>query len=371
MTTVDAPGLFDRDGRTPINLPTLTDTAPADEGSRTCQNEPFTSAGLVGALESAWTAIRARHPQIPAVVIVIGSSVAPKPGEAPKWGHFASLRWQHGATRLPEVLVCGEGLSRSPAEVLTTLLHEATHALADARGIQETSRQGRWHNKRFVALAAELGMTVAKDQRVGWSVCTLMAGTADSYRPVLAELAAAMRAYRRPEEATVRSRTNNNNGLTLACDCARKIRVSVAVAEEGPILCGTCHTRFLSDEQRESATAAATVDNPSASTGDGLPVYTFRAAPDGLATRRQLRRIGLTPGGQPIAGRLVWRDRQRFAYLYRIDLAVPRRPMTEAKRSALDQANRARRTCPKCGSVRDYVIGRRLGRCHDCVAEVA
>ncbi|WP_238487764.1 tyrosine-type recombinase/integrase [Actinoplanes flavus] len=66
-----------------------------------------------------------------------------------KWGHFASLRWQHGDRQLPEVLVSGEGLKRSPAEILVTLLHEAAHGLADVRGIQDTSRQGRWHNKKF------------------------------------------------------------------------------------------------------------------------------------------------------------------------------------------------------------------------------
>ncbi|MFD1534873.1 hypothetical protein [Pseudonocardia aurantiaca] len=34
--------------------------------------------------------------------------------------------------------------------------HEkAAHALAHVRGIKDTSRQGRWHNARFKALAEE------------------------------------------------------------------------------------------------------------------------------------------------------------------------------------------------------------------------
>ena len=37
---------------------------------------------------------------------------------------------------------------RTPADVLDTLLHEAAHALAAARGIKDTSRQGRYHNKK-------------------------------------------------------------------------------------------------------------------------------------------------------------------------------------------------------------------------------
>lgn len=54
--------------------------------------------------------------------------------------------------RWAEVFVGGEGLARGPADVLATLLHEAAHALAHVRGIQDTSRQGRWHNAQFKAL---------------------------------------------------------------------------------------------------------------------------------------------------------------------------------------------------------------------------
>ena len=42
--------------------------------------------------------------------------------------------------KLPEVFVGDEGLARGPADVLGTLLHEAAHALADVRGIKDTSR---------------------------------------------------------------------------------------------------------------------------------------------------------------------------------------------------------------------------------------
>src|SRR4029450_12326513 len=98
-----------------------------------------------------------------------------------KWGHFASMRWQRGSDRLPEVLVSGDGLARTPGEVLTTLLHEAAHSLADARTIQDTSRQGRWHNKRFAALATELGLDPRMDPRLGWSPCTLPPETAETY----------------------------------------------------------------------------------------------------------------------------------------------------------------------------------------------
>ncbi|MEU1310257.1 RRQRL motif-containing zinc-binding protein [Streptomyces cinnamoneus] len=100
-----------------------------------------------------------------------------------------------------------------------------------------------------------------------------------------------------------------------------------------------------------------------------IPVYVWRLAPEGLATRRQLRAAGLRPGGQPVVAE-VQRPRYRrgplVAYLYRIDLARPVRPMTPAKREALDRANTARRTCPACRRDAGYVIPVSLGMCVPC-----
>jgi single stranded DNA-binding protein len=141
--------------------------APTEaELTRTCQEDSLTSK-VVTALEHAWAAIREFHSEVPNAVVVVASGTSTR---LPRWGHSA-MRWQRGDNRLPEVLVSGEGLKRPAVEVFTTVLHEATHALADIREIQDTSRQGRWHNRRFASLADELGMDTTKDPRIGWSLC--------------------------------------------------------------------------------------------------------------------------------------------------------------------------------------------------------
>lgn len=100
-----------------------------------------------------------------------------------------------------------------------------------------------------------------------------------------------------------------------------------------------------------------------------IPVYSWRLAPEGLATIRQLRARGLRPGGQDVAGQI---ERPRYrrgplvAYLYEIDKAKPVRPMTPAKWAALDKANTARRTCPECERDAGYVIPATLGMCVTC-----
>ncbi|MFD9453724.1 RRQRL motif-containing zinc-binding protein [Streptomyces sp. NPDC059985] len=100
-----------------------------------------------------------------------------------------------------------------------------------------------------------------------------------------------------------------------------------------------------------------------------LPVYRWHLAPDGLATRRQLRAAGLRPGGQDVAAQLERPRRRRgplVAYLYSVDLAKPVGPMTDRRRAALVKANAARRRCPACSRDAGYVIPVSLGMCVPC-----
>jgi hypothetical protein len=72
------------------------------------------------------------------------------------------------------------------------------------------------------------------------------------------------------------------------------------------------------------------------------------------------------PGGQAPTAQILWRRGLRVAYLYRADLALPKRQATPAQRAAIAKALRSRRTCPSCGSEKPYYIPRSLGECVDC-----
>jgi hypothetical protein len=341
-------------------------------------------------MEQTWAAIRDRHPEVPAAVVVVASGSPTKAGQPMKWGHFAAGRWQRGDNQLPEVLVSGEGLNRPADKVFTTLLHEAAHGMAAARGIKDTSRQGRWHNKQFATLAAELGMTTTKDDKLGFSPCELSEITAARYRVTIAALGEALNAYRHPETFTGKERTNNNNGVSAECECPRKLRISASVFEAGPIRCDVCEEAFLPDDvDRDEFNAAnprPTITGPSDVDADqpddegdddmvfydptgaryGRPTYPYRMAPTDLATTRQLKARGLRPGRQPIAAQIMWRKGKRVAFLYRIDAAQPKLTPTPAQLAALDKAMTKRRTCPTCEQVKPYCIPGRFGECLDC-----
>ena len=106
----------------------------------------YESTTIVNAIEYAWQAIQANHDDVPDVIVTMGAGATVR---GLKLGHFAAKKWQKGETVLCELFVGGEGLERGAKGVLGTLLHEAAHGVAHVRDIQDTSRQGRYHNAKF------------------------------------------------------------------------------------------------------------------------------------------------------------------------------------------------------------------------------
>lgn len=198
-------------------------------------------SGLVAVLERAWSDIRDRHRELPAIVIITGAGSGRRRGGL-RLGHFAAARWTAGENgRLAELFVAGEGLERGAVDVLVTLLHEAAHALAHVRGIQDTSRQGRYHNTRYRQLAREVGLHAEQHQRLGWTITTLAAGTAMRYGRALAELEQlSFRLARDRERAGDSGRSRPAGMLPCTCRCARRIRVSPGTLAAGAIRCGEC-----------------------------------------------------------------------------------------------------------------------------------
>lgn len=218
---------------------------------------PITStpvaAPLVAALETCWSAIQVQHADVPDVVVSVGAG-STSTGRL-KLGHFAAARWQRGEHTLSELFVGGEGLRRGVDELLATLLHEAAHGVAMTRELQDTSRQGRYHNTRFRTIGEELGLRLGHCATDGWSTTTLGEGTAARYTGAAAELKRALVVHRLAEVGSGRGRANNNNGLTALCGCPRKIRLSPGTYELGPIVCGVCRQPFIADEAVEAGEA--------------------------------------------------------------------------------------------------------------------
>lgn len=220
---------------------------------------------LVAALEVAWSAIQERHEDVPDVVVTLGAGSIGVARGTLKLGHFAADRWSTDAGSSAELFVGGEGLQRGASAVLATLLHEAAHGVATVRKVQDTSRQGRYHNARFKRLGEELGLVITQVPGIGWSGTALGEQSQQAYCDVIADLQGAITAYRHSEgflpglgpgddgseagdgddgAAGGAGGRRPKNGVVLACSCPRKLRMSASAAELGPVLCGVCGEPF-------------------------------------------------------------------------------------------------------------------------------
>ncbi len=262
----------------------MTTTQPAASGS-----------SLITALEDTWATIRRRHPELPEAVFITGTGLhhAGASSVDARWGHFGAQRWVAGrpqpiATptpepgqdaklqvppdRKPELFVAGECFAEGATHTLTTILHEAAHALAHVRGVKETSRQGKYHNRRYLELAGELDLEWPTDAKAhpvnGFSDVQLTQQAREDYADTISDLDEAITlhldTFRRlgiaggqPDpgaggqdqgdgqtDGDGSAKTFNRSKLVCDCYPERSIRVSPRQAERGPILCGICDSEF-------------------------------------------------------------------------------------------------------------------------------
>lgn len=239
----------------------------------TVETDP-SNAYVLGALEALWAAIRDHHPEIPPVVFVVGAGSSPHhPGQLRR-GHWYPERWtpkEGPLERFPEVFVAGERFADGREGVLSTVLHEAAHALAWARCIKDTSRQGRYHNERYLAVAVELGLDVSKGKRHGWNQTRATYAAVQRYAAELEVLGEALAAFRVREDgptlpatrkppATARGveppeeaprKPSRRLRLRCACEPPRLAYMSPGTFERGGVHCGECGEAFEEELELE------------------------------------------------------------------------------------------------------------------------
>lgn len=201
-------------------------------------------SALVAAMEYAWAAIQENHPDVPDVVIRLGV------GEG-NWGHFGWDRLiEEGRGTAHEVMIGAQRLGMGPAEAFCTLLHEAAHACNYNLGIKDTSRQHRYHNKRFASKCGELGLVAEFHSKTcGLALTTLAEGTADVYADAIARLSEARKVYEMRVDAEVSApegteTKERKSAPKAACGCDDRL-IPASALKSGPLFCGLCDTEFV------------------------------------------------------------------------------------------------------------------------------
>lgn len=263
-----------------------------------------TGSEIVRCLENLYGAIRKRHPELPEVVMVTGSGIANGSG---KWAHVSvGYHWEDRITegteapktddgnalegkivKRNEMFIAGERLACGVEYVLQTMLHECGHLINIARDVQDCSRQGRYHNMKFVEGAREMGLDYMRtrdngkgkivldpDPTLGFSAVELKEETKIMYKRELEALDKAIKAAINDPFALMlvgksggsngtggtgggdgshtigrRTRTpgtpsRNNVKYVCGCEKPRIMRMSPSAFAEFPVTCGGCGQDF-------------------------------------------------------------------------------------------------------------------------------
>lgn len=87
------------------------------------------------------------------------------------YGHVTVAKaWQRGDTTRHELNIGAGTLNRDIVYVVCTLVHECVHLWNLQNGIQDCSRGGAYHNKRFKEAAEARDLKISYDPRIGWSI---------------------------------------------------------------------------------------------------------------------------------------------------------------------------------------------------------
>lgn len=224
----------------------------AAESAETPQDGATPTLPILVAVNGLLASIRAKNPEVPTVSLVLGAQGATRRGQV--HGHFAPNRWANPAfadaqtdeEALHEIMLSGESLQRGAVATLGTLLHECAHAIANARGVKDTSNNGRYHNKRFKAIAEELGIELTEAPTLGWSLTSVPEATIEEYKNEVTTLGNALVTYRRPPEAKPKA-PRKTTKFKITCECEdNEVTVSKQWFErnEGALKCDNCLTDY-------------------------------------------------------------------------------------------------------------------------------
>ena len=129
-------------------------------------------------------------------------------------------------------------LARPFEQVAETLLHEMVHLYNLQIGVQDTSRGGTYHNKKYKEAAEQHGLTVEKDAKYGWTKTSLndeakafVAGMQDKkfelHRKSLPKIPGA-----------AKTKQSSRKYVCPVCGCI------IRATKEVHVICGDCNVEF-------------------------------------------------------------------------------------------------------------------------------
>lgn len=206
-------------------------------------------SGTIAVLETIWKEIQVHNPDVQDAILVIYLY-----RYMPVRGSYARRSWRLKGSdgTCDQVHIDSTILNEGAMSIIETLLHEAAHSMGEKRGIKNTSRQGRWHNRNFAKLADEIGLIAERDTRIGYTTPDIKPETKLLYADLARVLETTLSSYQDRDMAMTAGRgggaggARGNTSIKAVCpECGRIIRGSLKTFAAGDILCDPCGRAFV------------------------------------------------------------------------------------------------------------------------------
>lgn len=136
-----------------------------------------------------------------------------------------------------EINMCAEHMNRPFKEICATLLHEMVHLWNLQNDIQDTSRSGTYHNKKFKTVAEEHGLIIEKDDKYGWTKTTLNEET-EIYVAGLDDNGFGLYRKQALNTSTSKSKQSTRKYVCPICGCI------IRATKEVRVMCVDCDVEF-------------------------------------------------------------------------------------------------------------------------------
>ena len=151
--------------------------------------------------------------------------------------------WQDGTKEggYYEINLCAEYLNRPFEETCSTMIHEMVHLLNLQDGVQDTSRSGMYHNRKFKETAEAHGLTVEKGSKYGWHITTLAPATLTF-----------VQSLNKQGFSLVRPKINAMKGAKSSGSSSRKYvcpgcGLIIRATKEVHVICAECELEFVEE----------------------------------------------------------------------------------------------------------------------------
>lgn len=145
--------------------------------------------------------------------------------------------WKQGQTERYNINISADYLDRPKEKIISTLMHEMCHLYALQNDIQDVSRSGIYHNKKFKKIAEEHGLHVEEADKIGWSVTSLTEDTKEWLKENC-NFAEITIFKKRPLVADKASKPKQSSRKYICPCCGATVRAT----KELSIICGECYS---------------------------------------------------------------------------------------------------------------------------------